>query len=364
MSPSTELLVRKLAVLATLVGLGSALAFLLVACGSATATRSRQRPAAWEALPKAPIAARQFAGLTSVWTGKELVVTAVRPGPDGSFIGSKNVAAAYDPSTRTWSRIEPLPKMDNYCRQDAVWTGRQILFWGCAQAAFDPKAGSWRMLPKAPTGLGFAAWTGHELLSWGGGCCGDASNDGSAYDPAANAWRTMSHSPLAPAQGPLAAWTGHELLVVVSGYSPDDKPYPASFARAAAYDPKIDSWTRLVAPPSGALRYGGVAAWDGHELLVVGRHVALAYDPQANSWRRLARPPRSLAAAQAFWTGRRLLVLGGGEAEHLFAYDPGSNRWTKLPPLPVQGSQQTAAWTGSRLVVFGNAGGASFNPGD
>jgi N-acetylneuraminic acid mutarotase len=364
MSPTTEALVKKLVLLATVAGLGSALAFLLVACGGATETRSGLSPAAWEALPKAPIAARQLAGLTTVWTGRKLVVIAVRPGPDGTFIGSKNVAAAYDPSTRTWSRMEPLPKMDNYCRQDAVWTGREVLFWGCAQAAFDPRSGSWRMLPKAPTGLGFVAWTGRELLSWGGGCCGDAWDGGSAYDPAANTWHTMSRSPLAPAQGPLGAWTGHKLVVVVSGYSPDGQPYSPSLARAAAYDPKTDTWTRLASPPAGTLRYGGVAAWTGRELLVVARHAALAYEPQANHWRRLARPPRALTPGEAFWTGRRLLVLGGGEAERLFAYGPKTDRWTMLPPLPVQGSQQTAAWTGSRLVVFGNAGGASFGPGD
>jgi hypothetical protein len=369
MSPTVESLVKRAVVLVTVAGLGSALVLLLVACGSATATRARPRPAAWEVLPKAPIAARQFAGLTSVWAGKELVVTAVRPGPGGTFIGSKNVAAAYDPSTKTWSRIEPLPKMDNYCRQDAVWTGRQILFWGCTQAAFDPRSGSWRRLPKAPTGPGFVAWTGRELVSWGGGCCGDASDSGAAYDPAANTWRTIAKTPLPPEQGALGAWTGHELILVVNGRTPDDKPYPASYARAAAYDPATDSWKRLAAPPPGALRHLGAAAWDGHELLVVGsasatKHVALAYDPAANRWRFVARPPRGLTPGKAFWTGDRLLVLGEGEAERLFAYDPRTNRWAKLPPVPVQGSYQTAAWTGTSLVVFGNAGGASFSPGD
>jgi len=365
---ATENLVKRLVLVATVLGLGSALAFLLVACGGATEARSRA--AAWQALPKAPFSAHGLASPASVWTGKELIVTGIRPGPDGSFIGSRNVAAAYDPAKERWNRIEPLPAMDKYCRQDAAWTGRELLFWGCAQAAYDPRAGSWKLLPKAPTGEGFVAWTGRELIGWGGGCCGDAWDGGSAYDPASNTWRTLARSPLAPSQGPLGAWTGRELLVVVSGRPPDpsDKPYPAKFARAAAYDPATDAWRRLVDPPTD-VRYAAAGAWDGHELLVLGsasatKHVALAYDPVANRWRSLARPPRGLTPGQAFWTGDRLLVLGGGEAERLFAYDPRSNRWAKLPPVPVQGSQQTAAWTGSSLVVFGNAGGASFSPGN
>jgi hypothetical protein len=354
MSPATESLVKKLVVLATVVGLGSALAFLLVACGSETATRPR--PAAWQAIPPAPI--RFDAVASSAWTGKELIVLGMQ------HLGSRYSAVAYEPATRSWRKPQSVPRMDTYCRSDLAWTGKELILWACGQAALDPSSGSWRMLPKAATVHGFLAWTGRELLGWGGGCCGDASDDGSAYDPAANTWRTIAKAPLPPEQGAVGAWTGHELILVVSGYSPDDKPYPASFARAAAYDPKTDSWTRLAPPPSGVLRYGGAAAWTARELLVVARHAALAYDPQANSWRRLARPPRALAPSQAFWTGRRLLVLGAGEAERLFAYDPKADRWTALPQVPVQGSQQTAAWAGNRLIVFGNAGGASFSPGD
>src|ERR671934_509365 len=237
MSPATESLVKKLVVVATLAGLGSALAFLLVACGGRAHAAARPRPAAWQALPPAPLKGARLAGLESVWTGKELIVVGVRPGPDGTFIKSTNVAAAYDPASRSWRRLPGEPKMDNYCRSTAAWAGKQLLLWRCGQAAFDPNANAWRMLPKAPTGEGFAAWTGRELIGWGGGCCGDAWDGGSAYDPAANTWRTLSRSPLAPSQRPLGAWTGHELILVVSGYGPDDKPDPASYARAAAYDP-------------------------------------------------------------------------------------------------------------------------------
>jgi hypothetical protein len=373
MSATTESIVKKLVVVAALAGLGSALAFLLVACGGKTAAPSHPRPAAWQALPPAPIKARGLADLTSVWTGKELIVSAVKPGSDGTFIKSTDVAAAYDPATRTWRRLPAAPKMDDHCRRDAVWTGTEVLLWGCRQAAFDPHRNAWRMLPKAPTGEGFVAWTGHELIGWGGGCCGDVWRGGSAYDPAGNSWRTLSQPPLAPSQRPLGAWTGHKLILVVSGFTPEggystqDKAYPARFARAAAYDPETDSWRRLASPPRQALRYGGVAAWDGHELLVVGNatataQMALAYRPATNRWRRLARPPRNLIPVGASWTGSRLLVLGGGEALRAYSYDPKANRWTSLPRVPVQSSDQSVAWTGSRLIFWGSAGGAVFTP--
>ena len=53
MSPRTESLVKKLVLIATLAGLGSALTFLLVACGGADAA-AKPRAASWQALPSLP----------------------------------------------------------------------------------------------------------------------------------------------------------------------------------------------------------------------------------------------------------------------------------------------------------------------
>ena len=241
-----------------------------------------------------------------------------------------------------------------------------LAFGAFHSVAYDPQTKSWRTLQRS-VGGGLVVWTGREAIGWGGGCCGDAWGDGLAYDPGTDTYRHFARSPLAPSQGPLGAWTGHELLVVVSGFSPDDKPYPAGLARAGAYDPATDTWRRLAAPPAGALRYGGVAAWDGRDLLVLGRgsarsNTALAYNVATNRWRRLARPPQGLTQAGAFWTGSRLLVLGGGESLRAFAYDPKADRWSTLPRMPVLGSRQTATWTGHQLIVWSSVDGASLTP--
>ena len=55
-------------------------------------------------------------------------------------------------------------------------------------------------------------WTGRELIGWGGGCCGDVSDDGSAYNPETNTWRKLAEAPVAGQQSPAGAWTGHELV--------------------------------------------------------------------------------------------------------------------------------------------------------
>jgi hypothetical protein len=341
------------------------LAFVLAGCSAETTSPAAPTRPAWSSLPAAPV--KIDAGLTAVWSGKELLVSGVRMGPNGTFIGAKDVAAAYNPATGAWRRLERPPKTASYCDRNAAWTGQEMLVWGCGQLAYDPAADAWSRLPQAPTGEGIAVWTGRELIGWGGGCCGDAWSDGSAYDPAAGSWRTLPRSPLAPNQRPIGAWTGRELLLVVSGIQAvDGKPAPPSLARAAAYNPATNTWHRLPPPPLSGLRSGNAAAWDGRELIVLGAGAnarsALAYAPATNHWRLLARSPYPLSSAQAFWTGQRLLVWGGAESFHALSYDPTANRWSVLPRSPVRGSGQTAVWTGRRLLIWGSAGGATLTP--
>jgi N-acetylneuraminic acid mutarotase len=304
---------------------------------------------------------------------------------DGAVLDSVNVAAAYDPATRTWRKLAPPPgPTDAVSSHNAAWTGKEMLVWGAfSTMAFNARTNSWRRLPRGHGGL--VVWTGRELIGWGGGCCGDAFSDGVAYNPAANTWRKLARSPLAGSQHPIGAWTGRELVMVVGGLDPDGRPWPAGLARAAAYNPATNSWRRIA--PLPAARSGATAVWDGHELLVVGGSASaspgFAYDPAANRWRRLApmKPGRSEAAA--VWTGTRLLVWGGQTAggatpSDALAYDPKANRWSTLAHAPLLGRlDPTAVWTGRALIVWGGqraalplgtgtkffADGAAFSPG-
>jgi hypothetical protein len=372
MSNRSETMVKRLVAGAALLGLASSLAFLLIACGQASTTPAQAPTTAhrtgWVALPAAPI--RADADLTGVWTGRELIVSGVRAGRDGTFIESTEVAASYDPVARAWHRLPAPPRMSGPCGRRAAWTGTEMLLWSCdgKAAAFDLRASRWHRLPESPTGQGITAWTGRELIGWGGGCCGDAWSDGSAYEPATDTWRKLSRSPLAPDQHPTGAWTGRELVLVVDGINPvDGKPYPASLARAAAYDPATDTWRRLAPPPTSVR---GTAVWDGRELLVAGNgRTALAYDPANDRWRRLAPLPSARFGETMVWTGKRLLLWGAQGASTSapvpgFAYDPTDDRWSTLPTMPFpEGYSTAAAWTGHALLVWPGLGaGAALTP--
>ena len=362
---------------------------------SAAARASTAIPPAagtWRRLPPAPIA--PSFNVVSGWTGGQMLVLGrAQPKPPWSV----DVAAAYNPATSTWRRLTPFPgPTGNYeGRYWAVWTGKEMLVFGPADfQAFNPVANHWRRLPKnAILPDGIVVWTGREMIGWGGGCCGDASSEGAAYNPVTNTRRELARSPLAPEQRPIGAWTGRELVVFVSGIKPTTtKPWPARLARAAAYNPVTDTWRRIA--PLPAVRTNANAVWDGRGVLIVGgtgasrggnppaaAAVGFAYNPGTNRWRRLPRMGAGRVGAAAVWTGKRLLIWGGTTStpsgvklvtpNQGLAYDPKANRWSPLPRAPLPGRlDPTAVWTGHAMIVWGGhtpaiplfADGAAFRP--
>jgi len=345
-----------------------AVAFVLVAVPTALAGSAGTVPGTWHKLPPAPFAIPQ--GPWSVCTGRQLIVFGRTPQTNPSI----DVAEAYDPSSRTWTRLSP-PKGPEYTWFSVVWTGKEMLALGGYSVAYNPTTDTWRALAgrwPTPGGLfpgGIVVWTGREVIAWGGGCCGDAWSSGVAYNPTTGMARRLPRSPLAPSQGPVGAWTGRELVLFVGGFDTMDEAHPARLARAAAYNPKTNTWRRIAPLPGSDVRYSfrGSAVWDGREILVVGAgkngRSAFAYNPTSNRWRRLAPMPAPRVGGTAVWTGKQLYVWGGENRDARIvptyfangvAYDPKSDRWSTIPGAPLRARGGSAVqWTGRQLLVWG-----------
>jgi hypothetical protein len=337
----------------------------------AAGNASAPLPGSWRTLAPAPIA--PDGGLASVWAGNQMLLFGTRR--------QATVAAAYRPGANRWRRLPSGGPAGTFPPYHAVWTGSEMLVWGQGlKKGYSPRTNRWRNLPDSPLlsvhqGFGLVVWTGREMIGWGGGCCGDAFSDGVAYSPATNRWRALPRSPLAGAQHPLGAWTGRELVIFVGNLDPDLKPWPARFARAAAYNPATNSWRRIPRLPQE--RGGANVVWDGHEVLVVGgataprngkpgrlATVGFGLNPTTNRWRRLASMESGRVGAVAAWSGRQLL-LWGGQTEpldprrtvvppHGLAYDPTRDSWSPLPQAPMLGRvEPTSVWTGRALIVWG-----------
>jgi len=302
----------------------------------------------WKRLPAAPISP-EFGARTSVWTGKQMLVfgrdqqTALDKNGHPYATGALNVAAAYDPHSRSWRKLSPPAKTSAFMSLSSVWTGKEMLVWGQGtRLAYNPATGKWRQLANSPLlsvhdGHEAVVWTGREMLGWGGGCCGDAFSDGVAYNPATDTWRGLPKAPLPGSQHPLGVWTGKEYVVVAG-------------AKAAAYSPARNAWRQIAAPPA---RTGNTAVWTGNELLVAGgSRVALAYTPKTNRWQQLPALPVGRVGSVVVWDGARLLVWGGSRGGASLVL--GAKKWTSFVhgPLPSR-LEATAVWTGSSLIVWG-----------
>jgi len=193
-------------------------------CGGGSDAGEAYSPATstWHALPASPLQMRSAASGT--WTGKELVVAGgIDPNP--SSPRAFRDGAAYNPLTRTWRKIAPMP-LDHW-DATAVWDGKEILFIGGQTGvvpsglasrglAYNPATNRWRWLSAMgyPRRLFAAVWTGRQVLVWGGvTAAGVSPPHGEAYNPATNTWTALPAVPLRGQTSPLAVWTGSQLIV-------------------------------------------------------------------------------------------------------------------------------------------------------
>jgi hypothetical protein len=341
---------------------------------------------AWRQINPAPIPAAS--GMAAAWTGRQLVVWGGQSG-DGHRQGAA-AGAAYDPGSDRWAVLPPAP-VAGRVGTSAVWTGREVLFWGgqagqdatfADGAAYDPATRRWRALPAAPIGprTGHqAVWTGREMIVWGGypTCCAIDSvihdKAAAAYDPAADRWRRIADVP--------ALWSGDDgtAVTVVDG----DRPLVWRRGHLGVYDPATDQWSDIpgaLPPPEpapgearapsttgdpaavGIAADGEVFTWTGGPT---GRLDGLAYRPSpaaaaapgaTGAWRRTAPFDGQYGAAvTAGGPGR--IYAAAGQSARVLEYLIGDDRWEELPlpPIPTR-SAATLVWTGSELLFWGGVG--------
>jgi hypothetical protein len=271
-----------------------------------------------------------------------------------------------------------------------AWTGEELLIWRgdgagsdmcmsqvggsmvCGEpsrndgAAYNPQTNTWRTIPASPMPKAAESlppdggvWTGTELVVWDG-----HDTSGAAYNPQTNTWRSLPKAPLeAGIHGFSMTWTGREVVVIAARETADDSK--TLIAAAAAYNPLTDTWRKL--PPPAVARIDHAAVWTGSVVVVVGGTdatksitAAEAYDPGANTWRTLGRAPLD-DISSAEWTGTELIALGSQEGDGdtgrqpaAAAYDLVADTWQLLPVPPIAGIvAASTVWTGREVLVFG-----------
>jgi len=355
------------------------------AASVSTTTAAAPAPAPAEATGSwRPVAAPPIppaGGMATVWTGHQLVAWGGGAGGGGNWQASED-GIAYDPGADRWE-VLPRAPVPGRIGATAVWSGREVLFWGGQSdptsaradgAAYDPAAHRWRTLPPAPIGgrtQHQAVWTGREMLVWGGygRCCPIDSviHDpaAAAYDPATNRWRRIADVP--------PPWSGDDGFAATTAAG--GRPLIWRRGHLAVYDDATDAWREVPgtapapeAPLTGPGRPAAtttdplaLATAAGPEIFTWtgaggNRLAGLAYRPSDHTWRRIAAFDGQFGA-QLAPAGTDRLYAAAGQSARVLEYRIADDRWTELPlaPVPTR-SGAVLAWTGSELLYWGGNG--------
>lgn len=296
--------------------------------------------------------------VTTVWTGREMIIWTGNWGEDHRGGFRKTLGSSYDPSHDSWSDVSPAP-LDVRTRHRAVWTGKEMIIWGGMASLFPPVPSS---SPRPPASAG-------PRITW----------DGAAYDPEQKTWRKLQDIPLSPRLNPEVIWTGRE-MVVVGGSTDFHNGYPAApLMDGAAYDPATDEWRMLPPMPRSLEANGGFigSLWAGGRLLLWTATSPqngptppvielVIFDPGDGSWRAVPSEtgvPDNLFShfwTDPLWTGSEVIFqrieevrdcgdTGGQPSTKGGRYDPARNVWRSIKESPYYLSD-SGVWTG-RVVV-------------
>ncbi len=259
----------------------------------------------WRHLPDPPAGAGGPS--VAVWTGTQMIGWG-----GGCCGGADGDGAAYTPRTNSWRLLPPSPLAPRHAM--GTWTGTEMILAGGAgpdtdpptiykdAAAYDPRSRTWRQLAPMPASRidGTMVWDGSEALVIGGGVRGDlAVERGVAYDPATNRWRWLP--PMAYPRFDDAVVLAGDQVVVWGGLRAPSAAQIASDQwwaggpppNGESFDPTTDRWTALPKAPLRA-RAGPSAVWTGTDVVIWGGFDARTMD---------ATPMKSLLGGAALTPG-------------------------------------------------------------
>jgi len=204
-------------------------------------------------------------------------------------------------------------------------------------------------------------WTGSDVILWGGWDGTDVTSIGARYDPREGVWEPISTAGGPSARvGHTAIWTGSRMIVWGGSDYSSVTGTGSLTATGGAYDPVSDSWSPLATTGAPTARTGHSGVWTGSRLIVWGGSDADGitdtggrYDPATDTWAPVttAGAPYPRIGHSALWTGSRMVVAGGGDGAGGL-YDPEGDTWSPMGVL-VTRAQCSAVWTGSEAILFG-----------
>ncbi|RKH58198.1 kelch repeat-containing protein [Corallococcus aberystwythensis] len=265
--------------------------------------------------------------------------------PDGKVLMgptyNANTTELYDPATGLWSQTGVAKHSRVHYTLTLLDNGKVLLVGGTKGSVYfaetelyDPATGTWTVSgslaqPRFEHTATLLA-DGRVLVAGG---YADPSSTGSGrlaevYDPASNAWTSVSAPPWGQAQHTATRLDDGRVLVVGGNWNTP---------LAALFDPTAGTWAELTPPGDPFINHTATLLQDGR-VLVAGLARSWIYSPTGGSWTRAGDPSvsRNGPTATRLPDGRVLLTGGEGsnrlirEAE---LFDPVTGVWTPTTPM-------------------------------
>lgn len=268
-----------------------------------------------------------------------------------------NVVEEYDPSTDTWTSLEPMPTSRSLLGASIVdYKIYAIGGWNNNYLDQNEQLDLTGHLPWGITETS-AIWDGRNAYIFGGGTKDGPKKTILKYDPLSDQITVMPSSLPDPITDMCAVYDG-TYAYVFSGWDWGNS------GKIVRYDPASDSVTTMKATlptwsMSGvwngqyAFLFGG---WDGYSYY----NQILRYNPVADQVTMMSATfPKGIKWNSAVWTGTYAYIFGGSEnynspTNQIFRYDPATDSLTVDPAtLPANLVFTSAVWTGTSALIFG-----------
>ncbi len=294
-----------------------------------------------------------------VSTGREVLICGHRETPSGPLLDEPIDGAAYDPATDTWRPIAECSWVG--IPVAAVWTGEQMIVvgGGGGGAAYDPSADAWRSLPTdmtTPAGFRTAVWTGSTLVGFGWDVEGI---EAAAFDPDTGQTTPGPSLESKLSDDTVVAWTGTEALLWDRNggwfYRPDSAEWRDA-PKLPTFEGKKPTWARIGV--AGGEVYA-VAWFRTTSKIRVARLDGGGADDQSWAWLDGAEIDGDLASVHVVATADdptgELIIIDDDVPTNAYRFGPGLDRPVRFEDFPTRSVRDhVIASVEGTLVVMGN----------
>lgn len=231
----------------------------------------------------------------------------------------------YNPKTKTWSTLKPIPKILGYGATAKI--GKDLYIFGGVDGdgnlntdVYRLRNGNWSKIGESPNGFVYPAYAtvGSKVYIFGGSASASdvtkATNETLVYDSKTNKWSKLDSIPGDPRQIFSATAIGKTIYVFGGVAQKADQPI-YNLDDAFCFDTKTETWIRIKKMPVAMRAFW--AGSDGKNVYLIGGYseagldTVYLYAPSTDSYELVSNLPQPLMDTKFIFDGGKFYGASG-----------------------------------------------------